>query len=102
MNPWGGIPAPQNKQDVNSILFSDVKLPDGVSVEWIKLYDSSVGISVFFNEYHGDPITLPSFKVLDVGFRRHAGKTRPASRSSFAMTTCTSSFSGFAWTWRIR
>lgn len=76
MNPWGGIPAPQNKQDVNSILFSDVKLPDGVSVEWIKLYDSSVGISVFFNEYHGDPITLPSFKVLDVGFRRHAGKNK--------------------------
>lgn len=48
MNPWDGIPAPQNKQDVNSILFSDVEFPDGVSIEWIKLHDSSVGISVFF------------------------------------------------------
>ena len=76
MNPWDGIPAPQNKQDVNSILFSDVEFPDGVSIEWIKLYDSSVGISVFFNEYRGDLITLPSFKVLDVGFRRHARKNK--------------------------
>ena len=76
MNPWGGIPAPQNKQDVNSILFSDVEFPDGVSIEWIKLYDSSVGISVFFNEYQGDLITLPSFKVLDVAFRRHTRKNK--------------------------
>ena len=73
MNPWGSIPAPLNKQDVNSILYSGVELPDGVSIEWIKLYDSSVGISIFFNEYLGDPIALPSFKVLDMRFRLHAG-----------------------------
>ena len=76
MNPWDSIPAPQNKQDVNTILFSDIALPDGVSIEWIKFYDSSVGISVYLNEHQGGPIALPSFKVLDLGFRLHVGNNR--------------------------
>lgn len=76
MNPWDCIPAPQSKQDVNSVLFTDIEFPDGVSLEWIRLYNSSVGISVFFNEYQGNPITLPAFKVLDLGFRLHAGNNK--------------------------
>ena len=76
MYPWDNIPAPMRKEDVNSILYSDLPLPSGVTVEWIKFYDSSVGISIFFDEYKGAPITLPTFKVLNLGFRLHAGNKK--------------------------